>query len=395
LARLANENTTMIDPNDNGLVLGNNLGISGDLGDFILEGEEDKEDPKTATPKDTTGGGKEPEGTKEGDDPEGDKNDPDEPITAELGDFIFDDEEPKVGGKTEHRGGDDYSSRLQILIEDGVIPEDAIQLEDEEGNPYDWKENGLDKETYQTVLDEYKKASSEGKVDIDDLDEEYLEFKKNGGLTVDYTRSRDELNKIEDLDLEEEKNQVALLAFYYRQKGLNDEEVKRQIKGLGEDEIRANAEQVHEKLLAGIKERHQQMLDAQKEQAKAQKEASKKFASEVKKKLKEYNYTDSKMRNVIDAFEKRDESGLSAIDKAFLDRRKNPEKAADLYEFLVDPDAFIARVKGEGIKEGGRATTIRVKTAKSQSVKSSQAFREKSKETSSGKRSTDAITGFL
>jgi hypothetical protein len=358
LARLANENTTMIDPNDNGLVLGNNLGISGDLGDFILEGEEDKEDPKTATPKDTTCGGKEPEGTKEGDDPEGDKNDPDEPITAELGDFIFDDEEPKVGGKTEHRGGDDYSSRLQILIEDGVIP-------------------------------------AEGKVDIDDLDEEYLEFKKNGGLTVDYTRSRDELNKIEDLDLEEEKNQVALLAFYYRQKGLNDEEVKRQIKGLGEDEIRANAEQVHEKLLAGIKERHQQMLDAQKEQAKAQKEASKKFASEVKKKLKEYNYTDSKMRNVIDAFEKRDESGLSAIDKAFLDRRKNPEKAADLYEFLVDPDAFIARVKGEGIKEGGRATTIRVKTAKSQSVKSSQAFREKSKETSSGKRSTDAITGFL
>jgi hypothetical protein len=230
----------------------------------------------------------------------------------------------------------------------------------------------LDKETFKELVelqenskkDKVKNSIFEG---LDSDEKEFLEFKKNGGDIDQYFISRSRKQAVQTLDITTDNGKVSAVYTYYKNiVGWDDDKIKRHIATATKDlTIDEEAQYAKDKLEKLVTEENNRLVESQIKVAEAHKEQLNAYKGSLRETMKQYGFDNNKIKTVTESFINQDsESGLTPIDKTYLAYKSDPKKAIDLYNFLTDPDKFVADAAKKLVDGKTKETFLQLKSTK-------------------------------
>lgn len=182
---------------------------------------------------------------------------------------------------------------------------------------------------------------------MSDLMKRLMEVDRAGGNTSMLIETYQKLQApVDGVDLDTKQGQLSVIYHYYKMKGLSDEDIKDNIEMMeakGDDFIEAKAN----KFNSVIKEEMDKRIEEEKENAEKRKaemvEQMKSYKKNIKESIKKsYQVKDGIVAKAVDFVTKPvNKRGNTAIDMAYMEAIKNPEKAADLIMFLMNKEEFL------------------------------------------------------
>lgn len=264
-----------------------------------------------------------------------------------------------------------YTDLIKEYIEDGDWEDGAIEIEDENGetqtvNLLDLTEVTPEqfrqiKAGQKALKDEEFKSKYISKEGIDENTLKIIELKKAGGDTRELFQMQAELvNPLDRLDLDDERVHEYLV----RQKlsanpDLDADDIDNKIKKLKanftlDSEAKKIIGEVNHNFGLAIEQRQREHAEAV-EKIQAEQKDFKKQMSQTYKDLK---LSDSVVKNLVENTAKFDEYGLTNVDKAFFEAKKNPELFAKIAYLILDEKGF-NELQGVKIKNDVKKETIK------------------------------------
>ena len=227
---------------------------------------------------------------------------------------------------------------LEIMVDDE--PVDLSKLTDEE--------QILD--ILESVVKSQRDDMMRDKVDtstMSDFMRKLIEVDKAGGNVSNLVNSYQRLSApIENLDLSDKADQLAIIKHYYKMLGMSDEDIRdnmEMIESKEDDFIEARAR----KFSGIINDRMLAMADDEKRKAEERRKEAVERMKSYRKSLRtsignSFQLSDNMIGKAVDFVTKTvDNEGHVAIDKAYMDMIRDPEQAADLVLFLMNKDEFL------------------------------------------------------
>lgn len=227
---------------------------------------------------------------------------------------------------------------LEIMVDDE--PVDLSKLTDEE--------QILD--ILESVVKSQRDDMMRDKVDtstMSDFMRKLIEVDKAGGNVSNLVSSYQRLSApIENLDLSDKADQLAIIKHYYKMLGMSDEDIRdnmEMIESKEDDFIEARAR----KFSGIINDRMLAMADDEKRKAEERRKEAVERMKSYRKSLRtsignSFQLSDNMIGKAVDFVTKTvDNEGHVAIDKAYMDMIRDPEQAADLVLFLMNKEEFL------------------------------------------------------
>jgi hypothetical protein len=260
-------------------------------------------------------------------------------------------EEKVVEANTDDEGEVDYENVARILVESGEWEE--FEFEGENGK--------ITKEDFEQLRAEQQKARLEKlrETSFDKDEKEFLEFKKNGGDIKAYADSLTVIKNVDEkLDITTDRGKKVAIATYYKNfVGWKDEKINNYIamveKSLTLDE---EAEMAEKEIKTKLQERHEALVEEAKERAAKIEEKDKEYKETLKEVAKNKKYETKQVNQILRDIVEKDETGLSAVDKKYVELRNNPELITDLWEYLFNKEKLIEKIKKEATTKNNRET---------------------------------------
>lgn len=265
-----------------------------------------------------------------------------------------------------------YTDLIKEYIEDGDWIDGAIEIEDESGevvqvNLLDLKEVTPEqfrqiKAGQKALREEDIKSKYISKEGIDDNTLKILEIKKAGGDTRELFQLQAELvNPLDNLDLEDERVHEYLV----RQRlsinpDLDPEDIENKVARMKanftlDTEAKKIINEVNSNFSLAIEQKTKEHAAAL-EKAQEEQKAFKKQMTQTYKSLK---LDDNIVKNLVESTAKFDEYGLTNVDKAFFEAKKNPELFAKIAYLILDEKGFN---EFQGVKIKNAVTKETLKT---------------------------------
>lgn len=275
-----------------------------------------------------------------------------------------------------------YSEMVKTMLEDKDWQDGEIEIENEKGEVEivllsELKDITPDlfkqiKEAQKTLKEEdfnSKYVSVEG---LDDTTKKMIELKRKGGdLTELIQLDAEFVHPLQSLDLESEQVHEYLIREKYKALGWKPNHIETEIKDLKESfTLDTEAKKVIEEVNSNFNSVVERKTKEREEAVLAEKEKQKEFKKSITDTYKALNLKESIVKTLVDNTAKFDENGLTNVDRAFFEAKKNPEKFARVAFLLTDENAYN---EFEGIKTKNAVTkdtvrkilTITPKTATS------------------------------
>jgi hypothetical protein len=249
-----------------------------------------------------------------------------------------------------------YEEKLKELIELGLIEDRLINFgEGDDAKQVLFSElEKLDKDTFNAILIQYKEADKKERDEkyisregLTKKAEQYIEITKAGG---DISKLIEEevkyVNPILSYDLNEERDQEALVREDLRIQGIRPKVIDAQIQDFKEDmsldlEAKKIADRTNAQFDSYIENKKKEQLEALEAEKIQQKEFRKATDDELKTLIKDENVR----KLILDNTTKRGEFGLTNTDQIYFDlQQKNPKKFAQFAFFLNNPEEFLKSV---------------------------------------------------
>ena len=256
-----------------------------------------------------------------------------------------------------------YKAFVQKKIESGewFDIEDFDQLE-------------VDEDTFNEILQaQSSKQVEDAKVNtvktdtLSPLMVKALEIDKNGGNISQVFETYKNIyenpeNPIGSLDLDNPTDQESIIRYYNRGKGLEDFEINSIIEGhkknLTLDKAAGKAKQDIDTVFNNYLETQAKETENLKLQ---RLEALKTYKTSVSDELKKYQLNDSYRKTLVDKVAKVDDKGVYAIDAAYDEWRRNPEKVVKLAMFLTNEEEYVKNVAAKVINREKEDTFTKIK----------------------------------
>lgn len=248
--------------------------------------------------------------------------------------------------KKAEKDGKDYNSLAKELVDLGIWKE----FKSEDGEELD-----LDEETFNKL----KELQAETKItelkdkNLSKVEQEYLEFKKNGGDFESYANASKFQEQATNLDISTmEGKQTAVYSYYKNIVGWSPERaakyVEDSIKNLNIDE---DADFAKEKL----EEKANAALDKvrREEQDRLQKIATEQesFEKTLKEELANIGFNTKQLGQVSKDFKVNQEENLANIDKKYLELKSDPKQAAILWNLLFDQENYLKSYSNKKVND--------------------------------------------
>lgn len=261
-----------------------------------------------------------------------------------------------------------YSDLIKDYIEDGDWTDGAIEIEDENGevkqvNLLDLKDVTPEqfkqiKAGQKALRDEEFKSKY---ISVDKLDEttrKIIEIKQAGGDTRELFQMQAEIvNPLDNLDLEDERVHEYLV----RQKlsanpDLDQDDIDNKVRKLKanftlDTEAKKIINEVNTNFTSVVEQKqkeHAAILEKVQEEQKT-------FKKQMTQTYKDLKLNDNIVKNLVENTSKFDEYGLTNVDKAFFESKKNPELFAKIAYLILDEKGFNeyqgVKVKNDVTKE--------------------------------------------
>jgi hypothetical protein len=266
--------------------------------------------------------------------------------------------------------GNQWKTRLNSLIEDGILEDVTITLDpgtENEKEVYLSELENLDADTYKSIVANYKEAkdkelkekyiSVEG---LDDTTKKLIQLKKDGGdisqMIQQEVQVIDTLHKIEK-SLDEENEQARVVFHDLINRGLSERVAKAQIQELVENfQLESTAREIIKSEIDTYELSINEKEKEQRKQLELEKEELKKFTKEVSSKYKEWGVEENLRNLLVKNTTIRDNNGLTNTDKLYFDSIKDPEKHAKIAFALNNLEAFEEFVSGKRVVEDKKKT---------------------------------------
>jgi len=260
-------------------------------------------------------------------------------------------EEEVIEQNTNEEGEVDYENIISVLISSGEWEE--FELEDQEGK--------ITKETFDYIKKEQQKIKEEKlrKSAFSKDEQEFLEFKKNGGDIKAYADSLNKIQLVDDkLDITTDEGKKIAIATYYKNViGWNDERINKHISRLEKDlELDEEAEMADKEIKGMLKENHDKLVKEAAERSEKIKKENEEYEKTLKETVKNKKYDTKQVNQIVKDVIVKDEKGLAEVDKKYIELRNNPELIADLWEYFFNKEKLVEKIKREATTENNKET---------------------------------------
>jgi len=243
-----------------------------------------------------------------------------------------------------------YKEQAQFLIEKGYWKDVDIEIEvDGEKKSVPILELEMDADLFEQI-DESQKAQQKDEIaskyiDVEGIDEttkKLIEIKKKGGDISELLQTEVEfINPIKNLDLEDEAVQEYLVRQKLLHQGLKEKYVDSEIQEMKENlTLDSNAKEIAEEINKNYQTVVDKKLQEREEALAKQQEEQKAFKKEMSLAFKDLNLKESAYKNIVENTAKFDQYGLTNVDKAFFELKKDPKKFAKIAFHILDEEAF-------------------------------------------------------
>lgn len=246
-----------------------------------------------------------------------------------------------------------YAELIKEYIEEGDWQDGAIEIEDENGETI--QVNLLDltdvtpeqfrqiKAGQKALREEELKSKYISKEGIDEATLKIIELKKAGGDTRELFQIQAELvNPLDSLDLDDERVHEYLV----RQKlsanpDLDQDDIDNKVAKMKANfvldiEAKKIIAEVNTNFDLAIEQRRKEHEEAVAKVAESQKE----FKKTMTQTFRDLKLNDNIVKNLVENTAKFDEYGLTNVDKAFFEAKKNPELFAKVAYLILDEKGF-------------------------------------------------------
>lgn len=305
-----------------------------------------------------------------------------EPVPAPKSDT-----EPKV---VESPKSSVYTDLIKEYIEEGDWTDGAIEIEGEDGEviqvdlldlkdvtPEQFKQIKAGQKALKEEELKNKYISKEG---IDENTLKILEIKKAGGDTRELFQMQAELvNPLDSLDLDDERVHEYLVRQRLStnpdldQEDINNKVARMKANFTLDTEAKKIITEVNTNFGLAIEQKQKEHIAATE---KAQEE-QKNFKKKMTQTYRDLKLDDNIVKNLVENTAKFDEYGLTNVDKAFFEAKKNPELFAKIAYLILDEKGFN---EFQGVKIKNNVTKETIKTI----------FKIPSKSTNSNAASSEA-----
>lgn len=265
-----------------------------------------------------------------------------------------------------------YTDLIKDYIEDGDWTDGAIEIEDENGevqtvNLLDLKD--VTPEQFKQIKAGQKALKDEEfkskYISVDKLDEttrKIIEIKQAGGDTRELFQMQAEMvHPLDALDLDDERVHEYLV----RQKlgnnpDLDQDDIDNKISKMKSNfvldtEARKIIDEVNNNFGLIVEQKRKEQLEAMEKNVEEQKS----FKKTMTQTYKDLKLSDSLVKNLVENTAKFDEFGLTNVDKAFFEAKKNPELFAKIAYLILDEKGFN---EFQGVKIKNDVTKETIKT---------------------------------
>lgn len=236
------------------------------------------------------------------------------------------------------RGIIDSINNLDIMVDDKPVDLSTITKEDDLLDIVE----GLIKDKADELLKDKVDTGS-----MSDFMKKMIEVDKAGGNVSQLLNQYNSLQApIENLDMSNRNDQLAVIQHYYKMLGMPEDEIKdnmEMIAGKGDEFIESKANKFH----GILKKEMDELIEKEREKSEKRKTELMEQMKTYKKSLKGsissgFQLTDTMISKAVDFVTKPiDNQGHTAIDKAYSEAIRNPETAADLAMLLMNKDEFL------------------------------------------------------
>ncbi len=265
----------------------------------------------------------------------------------------------------------DYQAAAEQLISTGF-------WEDFEGR----NELEIDKDAFEQLSkqqDEWKKQNlgSSFYNSLHPAEREYLEFKKLGGDLDTYYKSKTQVDRVNNLDLDSEQGKLSAIYTYYKNfVGWDDNKINKYLGKLDANDLEEEASTAVSHVQSHVQREHAQMMEKQKVKAEQRDKAISSYKKNVRGVLKNQKINDRQARQVVKSLTDIDpKTGFTAVDEAYVSFRNDPERSVLLYRFLSDPESFIKEVSSDKQQEERKKLFFELKKKGSTNEKKDFSFK--------------------
>jgi len=247
---------------------------------------------------------------------------------------------------------DFYRNLIKENIEDGDWQDAEIDAEDEDGNPISvaiTEIEDITPEVYRQLKDAQKALKDEDfsskYISKDGLDEntlKMLDIKKAGGdISSLIQREAELIHPLKSYDLENENVQSYLVQQKLLSKGISAEDANLIIDRYRKDlTLDKEAEKVIGEINGNFSKQVESEKNKQLEEVQKTKDSQKEFKKTIKDTFQKLKFDEKYSKSLIEASANFDENGVTQVDNAYFEAKKNPELYAKIAFMLTNEEAF-------------------------------------------------------
>ncbi len=274
---------------------------------------------------------------------------------------------------------DDFKNTLGELFGKNAFGTLEIENETGEVEEVEFKDAIVDHQTFVQLaanrIKEIEEEAQKDRVSTENMSEflmNMIEIEKNGGETQKLFSYHDAYIKpLDGMDLETITDQRKAAVMGLRLEGKTDEDIEIMITGWeGRGILESKAKDYDTRIRALV----EGSVQAEKDVAKKAKVDGElklvEFKKEVKSKMTQFELNDKAKERLVNFITKPDEKGRFDIDKAFEQKRLDPEQASLIALLLLDKEEFIKQVTKEAVRDKQLEIGKRIKISRQSGVPS-------------------------
>lgn len=286
-----------------------------------------------------------------------------------------------------------YADSIKEKLEDNEWTDGEIEIENESGEVETFvlsEMTNITAEQYQQIKQAQKSLKEEDfkskYVSVEGLDEttrKMIDLKKAGGdLTELIQMEADFVHPLNGLDLEDEQVHEYLLRQKYQSLGWKPKHIDIEIEDLKKS---LTLDTEAKKVVAEVNSNFNKVVETKQaehaEKVRQSQELQKEFRKSMSDTFKGLNLKDTLVKSLVENTSKFDEYGLTNVDKAFFEAKKNPELFSKVAFLLTDEKAYNEfqgiKIKNQVTKDAvTKILRITPKTSSTASVKKENPLEE-------------------
>lgn len=274
------------------------------------------------------------------------------PPKEEKAEDTFQQSQPKVEEVVpQEPKGFDYSEIIQEFVQDGDWEDVDVEMEvDGEIQKIPITElKDISLETFKQLKQSQKELREEEfkskYISTENLDETTLkmvELKRAGGDISELIKAEAQMiNPIKGLDLDDERVQEYLLREKFRHGGDDQDVIDFKINKIKQAlQLDVESKKVADEITDNFKKIVDTQAEKQKEAIKIEGERRKEFKKSLKESFQNLKLDEKYIKPLVDMTSNFDENGLTDVDKAYFQAKKNPDFFAKVAFMLQDEKAY-------------------------------------------------------